>query len=561
MNALAAGWAVGSADGHGFAMIALPRSLVKVAAEVLSARMSRSLRSTDSGEAAQHQALARLTGRMAATKVWCAAGLQAGLDDQMFRARIPLRTYEAFAPFIERAKRGEPDVLWPGRCSYFATSSGTSAGPAKYLPVTEDMLAHFRRTERDALLYYLARVGHTDVLRGRHLFLGGSTVLTRIDEKRADSAAAGDFAGIAASQLPRWARKHLYEPGEEIGQINDWSAKVEAIAKRTLPRDITLIEGIPSWVLIVAEAVRREAAGGKPSSLPLKAVWPHLECLVHFGVPVTPFAAELRAVLGSPMNLHEIYPAPEGFIAAQDVDSAAGLRLMTDAGLYFEFLPMALFDESNLSNLGQRAVPVEGVEAGIDYALLLTTPAGLCRHIIGDVVRFVSTKPPRLIYVGRTRLRLSAFGENVIEKEVTETLLAVCQHHRWNIVNLHVAPVLAGTLTGQMRGCHEWWIELKVPMVETPTANVLGPELDSELMRRNDDYAAKRKERSLGPPSVRLVMPGVFEQWMKKHDRWGGQNKMPRCRSDRLVADQLAELSRFYIEAPPPYAVRRGPER
>ena len=311
-------------------------------------------------------------------------------------------------------------------------------------------------------------------------------------------------------------------------------------------------------MLILAEAVRREAAGGKASSVPLKAVWPRLECFVHSGVPVAPFVAELRAVFGSPINFHEVYPAPEGFIAAQDADASSGLRLMTDAGLYFEFLPMAVFDEGNLANLGQRAVPIEGVEAGIDYALLLTTPAGMCRHIIGDVVRFVSTRPPRLIYVGRTRLRLSAFGEHVIEKELTETLLAVCQHHGWSIVNFHVAPVLASTLTGQTRGCHEWWIELKVPMVETPTANVLGPELDLELMRRNDDYAAKRKGRSLEPPSVRLVMPGVFEQWMKKNGRWGGQNKMPRCRSDRLVADQLADLSRFYIEARPPYVVRRG---
>ena len=173
-------------------------------------------------------------------------------------------------------------------------------------------------------------------------------------------------------------------------------------------------------------------------------------------------------------------------------------------------------------------------------------------------MRFVSTDVPRLIYVGRTSLQLSAFGEHVIEKELTDTLTLVCQRHGWSIANFHVAPVFASTLTGQMRGCHEWWIELKTPTVETPTANVIGPELDIELMRRSDDYAAKRKGRGLETPAVRLVMPGVFEQWMKKNGRWGGQHKMPRCRSDRQVADQLAELARFYIEAPPPYVVRRG---
>jgi hypothetical protein len=231
---------------------------------------------------------------------------------------------------------------------------------------------------------------------------------------------------------------------------------------------------------------------------------------------------------------------------------------MTAAGLFFEFLPMTVFDEGNATNLGPSAVPLEGVRAGVNYALLLTTPAGLCRYVIGDVVRFKSTDVPRLIYVGRTGLQLTAFGEHVIEQEVTDALLAVCQRHGWTIVNFHVAPVFANTLTGQMRGCHEWWIELKVPTTETPTANLMCPELDAEIRRRNHDYEAKRAGRSLEPPTVRLVMPGVFEQWMKQQGRWDGQSKMPRCRSDRLVADQLAELSRFYVEKPPSHVVRRG---
>jgi hypothetical protein len=539
-------------------MIVPPRSLVKLAAGILSARTARWRDRADSGQAAQQRTLAILAARLAATEAGRTAGIQAGFVDQAFRTRVPLRTYEAFAPYIERMKRGEPNVLWPGRCEYFAVSSGTTAGPTKYLPVTSDMLEHFRKAGRDSVLYYTARVGDTDVLRGRHLFLGGSTTLTRIDEKRSDSALAGDLSGIAARNMPNWVQKHFYEPGAEIAQISDWPAKIQAIAERTKDRDITLLAGIPGWILILAEAVRRETSGGKGSAVPLKTVWPHLECFIHGGVPIAPFVSELRAAIGPQVNFHEVYPASEGFIAAQDIDSASGLRLMTDAGLYFEFLPMSVFDEGNLDNLGPRAVPIEGVETGVDYALVLTTPAGLCRYIIGDVVRFMSTRPPRLIYVGRTRLQLSAFGEHVIEKELTDTLTVVCQRHGWSIVNFHVAPVFASTLTGQMRGCHEWWIELKVPTIETPTANVMGPELDLELGRRNDDYAAKRKGRGLEPPSVRLVMPGVFEQWMKKNGRWGGQNKMPRCRSDRQIADQLAELSRFYIEAPPTYVVRRS---
>jgi GH3 auxin-responsive promoter len=539
-------------------MIAPPRGLVNFAAELLSARMARRLRRADPGYAAQRNALAGLTGRMAATSAGRAAGIEAGMPYESFRARVAPRAYEAFVPYVERMKRGEPDVLWPGRCAFFAVSSGTTAGPTKYLPVTEAMLAHFRKAALESLLYYTARVGHTGVFLGRHLFLGGSTLLSPIEEAKPHVAYAGDLSGITALNLPGWAEKHFYEPGPDIAQMSDWPAKLQAIAERTLRCDITLLAGIPSWVLPLADAVRARGARGKASALYLKALWPNLECFVHCGVPVAPFANELRAALGTEVNFHEVYPASEGFIAAQDADTISGLRLMTAAGLYFEFLPMTVLDEANLANLGPSVVPLEGVKTGVNYALLLTTPAGLCRYVIGDVVRFISTDVPRLIYVGRTSLQLGAFGEHVIEKEVTDALLAVCQRHGWTIVNFHVAPVFANTLTGQMRGRHEWWIELKVPTVETPTANVIGPELDAEIRRRNDDYEARRAGRGLEPPTVRLVMPGVFEQWMKQNSRWGGQHKMPRCRSDRLVADQLAELSRFYVEKPPPYVVRPG---
>lgn len=539
-------------------MIAPPRGLVNFAAGLLSARTARRLRRIDPGYAAQGSALNTLTARMALTSAGRAAGIEAGMPYETFRARVAPRSYEAFAPYIERMKRGESDVLWPGRCPFFAVSAGTTSGQPKYLPVTEAMLAHFRQATLESLLYYTARVGHTGVFLGRHLFLGGSTLLSPIEQAKPHLAFAGSLSGIATLNLPRWAEKHLYEPGPAVAQLTDWPAKLQAIAERTLRCDITLIAGIPNWVLPLADAVRARAARGKASALHLKALWPNLECLVHGGAPVAPFANELRAALGTEVNFHEVYPAAEGFIAAQDADTIGGLRLMTAAGLHFEFLPMTVFDEPSLANLGPSAVPLEGVKTGVNYALLLTTPAGLCRYLIGDVVRFKSTDVPRLVYVGRTSLQLCAFGEQVIEQEVTEALLAVCQRHGWTIVSFHVAPVFANTLTGQLRGCHEWWIELKVPTVETPTANVISPELDAELRRRNDNYEAKRAGRSLEPPTVRLVMPGVFEQWMKQNGRWGGQHKMPRCRSDRLVADQLAELSRFYVEKPSPHVVRPG---
>jgi len=228
----------------------------------------------------------------------------------------------------------------------------------------------------------------------------------------------------------------------------------------------------------VAEALRARARSHQRPISQLQELWPNLECLVHSGMPLGPFADELRQVLGPAVKFHEIYTAAEGFIAAQDTESSRGLRLMADTGLFFEFLPMRDYDEARLAGLGAKAVPLEGVKPGVDYALLVTTPAGLCRYALGDVVRFLTTKPPRLIYVGRTRLQLRAFGENVSEKEITDVLTGVCARHGWQIVNFHAAPIFASSLTGQTRGRHEWWVELKPGTIETPTGPVLAAELD-----------------------------------------------------------------------------------
>ncbi len=486
-----------------------------------------------------------LIPRLAGGWVWAGAGVEEGMGYQAFREKVQLQTYETLAPHIELMKRGDDGVLWPGTCQLYAVSSGTTAGRTKYIPVTEPMLAHFRKAGLNSILWYTARIGKSDIFQGRHLFLGGSTSLVPIPESEPFEAYSGDLSGIAALNMPGWIERHLYEPGAEIAQIADWPSKIDAITERAMGVDITLLAGIPSWVLILAEAMRTRASQGSPRIADLQGYWPNLECYVHGGVPVTPFQDELRSVLGPNVNFHEVYPASEAFVAAQDAEAAAGLRLMTNVGVFYEFLPMSDYDEARLPTLGGRTVPLSGVSAGVDYALVITTPAGLARYVIGDIVRFESVKPPRLVYVGRTRLQLSAFGEHVIEKEITDALMNVCRRNGWSITNFHVAPIFASSSTGRVRGRHEWWVELKAGTILTPTGPVMAVELDQELRRMNEDYDAKREGGALDPPFVRLVMPGVFEHWMRHHGKWGGQNKMPRCRSDRIIADELGGALQF----------------
>ena len=530
-------------------MFSPTRSLLNVGVSFLTTRTARKLQDGQDSIPAQERTLRNLCSQLATTVYGRLHGIERGMSYAQFQARVPLQTYEGLSPFIERMKAGEPNLLWPGSCQFYAVSSGTTAGRTKYLPITEAMLEHFRKAGLDSLLYYTARVGHSGVFRGKHLFLGGSTTLTQLEESKNQAAFAGDLSGITALNLPGWVEKHLYEPGKSIAQVADWPAKLEAIAARTWNRDITLLAGIPSWMLILAETVKARASSPHHKPANLQAVWPNLECLIHGGVPVGPYLEELRTHIGPSVNFHEVYPASEGFIATQDAESALGLRLMTDVGLFFEFLPLKDYQPDNLQNLGERTVPLAGVRAGVDYVLVLSTPAGLTRYVIGDVVRFISTDIPRLVYVGRTALQLSAFGEHVIEKELTDSLIAVCQRHGWSIVNFHVAPLFSDSTSGQSRGRHEWWVELKPNTTETPTGPVIAVELDVELKRRNDDYEAKRNGGGLAAPDVKLVMPGVFEQWLRSKGKWGGQNKTPRCRSDREVADGLAQVARFHSEA------------
>lgn len=532
--------------------------MVKFAADLMTTSMAWRLRRSPHADAGQRRALAMLLSRLARTDRGRKLGIEPGMRYERFRDRVPLSTPESLAPDVERMMRGEPDVLWPGRCALFATSAGTTDGRPRHLPVTDELTAHFRRAGRDALLYYTARVGHTSVLSGRHLFLGGSTRLVSADESEPATALTGNLSGIAARLLPQWAREQLFEPDFAIARLSDWNLRLQAIIARARHRDITLVAGAPRWILNFCAALRAETGNDDGPAATLQSIWPNLECVVHGGASIEPYIDELRTVVGPNASFHEIYSAPEGFIAAQDGDAGQGLRLMAAAGLYFEFLPMTSFAEENLAQIGPQAVPLEGVQPGVDYALLVTTPAGLCRHVVGDVVRFISTDVPRLVYVGRTRLRLNAAGEQVSERELTHALTAVCRRHGWTMTDFHVAPLIAGMLTGQRRRAHEWWIELKVPTIETPTANVISPELDAALTQANNGYADRRLARILQPPVVRLVMPGVFEQWMRTTGRWDGLQKMPRCRSDRLIADQLVELSRFYAGSRPPYFVRQA---
>ncbi|HVT72227.1 MAG TPA: GH3 auxin-responsive promoter family protein [Lacunisphaera sp.] len=527
-------------------MTLAPRFLVNFWAGWRVARFSRRLGDKEHDAKAQAAAFARLLARIAPTEFGRGHSLAADTPYARFRERVPPRLHDYFAPLVARMAAGEANVLAPGRCPFFVETAGTTGAAPKLLPVTDAMLAHYRRGLCAALFLHAARVGHTGVFLGRHLHAGASTALTEDH-----GAYRTSLDGMFALCLSPWAEANLYAPPAAVARLPAGPEKLRQIAGTMLPRDVTLVGGTPAEVCALAEAVC--AAAGPERAAHLQAVWPNLECFLFTGAPLGLFADTLRATLGPTVGFQEIYAAAEGVIAAQDDHGAAGLRLLAGAGLFFEFLPLRLFHADTLAHAGTDCVPLSEVQLNVDYVLVLTTPAGLCRHVPGDIVRFHSLKPPRLQFVGRTQLQLNAAGERVTERELLDTLLAVCAHNGWQPVGLHVAPYSRRVAAGRSLNCHEWWLELRTHTTRTPTANVLGPAFDAELARRNPDYAARRSAHSLDQPSIRLVIPGVFDQWAQARRQEGGAGKLPLCRADRLVADQLAALTKFHQETMSPY--------
>ncbi|HVZ63833.1 MAG TPA: GH3 auxin-responsive promoter family protein [Lacunisphaera sp.] len=529
-------------------MTLAPRFLVNFWAGWRVAQFSRRLRDRDHDATAQAGAFARLMARTARTEFGRAHSLAADTPYARFRERVPPRLHDHFAPLVARMAAGEAHVLAPGRCNFFVETAGTTGATPKLLPVTDAMLAHYRRGLCAALFFHAARVGHTGVFLGRHLHAGASTAVTE-DQGTYRTSLDGMFALC----LSPWAEANLYAPPPAIARLPAGPEKQEQMARAMIPRDVTLIGGTPAEVCALAEAVCAAASAGAQRAAHLQAVWPNLECFTFTGAPLGLLAEALRATLGPTVAFQEIYAAAEGVIAAQDDHGSAGLRLLADAGVFFEFLPLRLFHEETLAHAGSDCVPLAEVQVNVDYVLVLTTPAGLCRYVPGDIVRFQSLTPPRLQFVGRTQLQLNAASERVTERELLDTLLAVCTRNGWQPVGLHVAPYRRRIAAGRNLNCHEWWLELRPLTTRTPTANVLGPQFDAELARRNPDYAARRAAHVLDQPSIRLVIPGVFAQWAQARQKEGGAGKLPLCRADRLVADQLAALTKFHQETMSPY--------
>lgn len=476
---------------------------------------------------AQRQVLGRLLRRAADTRFGRDHGFRGIGSVGAYQRAVPLRTFDAF--WAEYWSHGFPvlrNATWPGLVPHFAQSSGTTGGPAKRIPVSRGMARSNTGAAFDTMAFHLAARPQSRVFGGLNFLLGGSTGLERL----APGVTAGDLSGIAAARMPGWARSRAFPP-RRLALIEDWEQKIAALAPASLGQDIRSLSGTPSWMLLFFDQLAA-LRPGRPRRL--AEYYPNLDLLVHGGVSFTPYRDSMAAWLdGSHAETREVYAASEGFIAAADCGDGEGLRLMLDRGLFHEFVPPADLGSPNPDRrwLGTA-------ELGREYALVLSSNAGLWSYVVGDTVTLMERNPPRVLVTGRTAYTLSAFGEHLIGQELDAATTEAAQAVASTLTDYAAGAVFSD---GSSRGGHVFVVELTVAP-PPGAASRFAAVLDAALVRLNADYAAHRSGGfGMAPPDVRLVSPGTFAAWMRTRGKLGGQNKVPRVINDpALLAGLLA---------------------
>ncbi len=434
-----------------------------------------------------------------------------------FKRQVPIWDYETLRVYIERIKAGEENVLWKGKPAYFAKSSGTISG-VKYIPITKDSVPNHIDTARNALLMYIAQTGKTDFVNGKMIFLSGSPEL-----ESTNGILTGRLSGIVNHHVPRYIKANQL-PSYETNCIDDWERKVEKIVEETMNENMTLISGIPPWVQMYFDKLLEKT--GKQT---IKEIFPNLQLLVYGGVNFEPYRAKLFATIGEEISSIETYPASEGFIAFQDSQNEDGLLLNVDSGIFFEFVPAEEIFSNNPTRL-----QLKNIEVGVNYALILTTNAGLWAYNIGDTIKFVSKDPYRIVITGRTSHFISAFGEHVIAEEVEYALITAAHEDGLRVIEFTVAPQV--NPVGNELPFHEWLIEFENPPEDI---EAFRKKVDALLRQKNIYYDDLIKGNILQPLKITVLQKHAFRNYMKSIGKLGGQNKVARLSNERNIADML----------------------
>ncbi|VXC28623.1 MULTISPECIES: GH3 auxin-responsive promoter family protein [Chryseobacterium] len=432
-----------------------------------------------------------------------------------FQGKVPVADYEDLKPYIEKVKRGQKDILWIETPEYFAKTSGTTSG-SKYIPISKEGMPFQVKGAQSALFHYIAKKNNADFVGGKMIFLQGSPELEEVFGVK-----TGRLSGIVAHHIPNYLQKNRL-PSWETNMMEDWEAKVDKIVEETEKENMTLISGIPPWLIMYFEKLIEK--NGKK----IKQIFPNLQLIVTGGVNYEPYREKMEELLGGKVDIVQTFPASEGFFAFQDDYTKEGLLLLTNHGIFYEFIPLEQYGKPNAQRL-----TLKDIELNKDYALILTTNSGLWAYSIGDVVRFIDKNPHRILVSGRTKHFTSAFGEHVIAFEVEEAIKATVEKFPAQITEFHLAPEVNPE---EGLPYHEWFIEFEK---EPENLNVFKNELDDQLRKRNTYYDDLISGNILQKLHISTLQKNAFQEYAKSEGKLGGQNKIPRLANDRKIADLL----------------------
>lgn len=438
-----------------------------------------------------------------------------------FIDRVPIRDYELLKPYVERVVAGEENILWKGKPLYFAKTSGTTSG-SKYIPITKESMPSHIESARNAILLYIHETGNSNFVDGKMIFLQGSPIM-----KSENGIKLGRLSGIVAHYVPKYLQKNRM-PSWETNCIEDWETKVDAIVEETLPENMTVISGIPSWVQMYFEKIQKRT-GKKVGD-----VFKNFNLFIFGGVNYEPYRAKFEKLIGRKVDSIELFPASEGFFAYQDKQGEKGMLLQLNSGIFYEFIKADEF-----FNETPKRITLKDVVVGVNYVMIISTNAGLWAYNIGDTVEFTSMTPYRIIVSGRIKHFISAFGEHVIGKEVEQALMEATAHSDVRVTEFTVAPQIN---PDSGLPYHEWFIEF-----ENPPKNIsdFSQKIDESLQKQNSYYFDLIQGHVLQQLKITQVNKDGFQDYMKSIGKLGGQNKIPRLSNDRAIVDALP-LSSLY---------------
>ena len=441
-----------------------------------------------------------------------------------FKKQVPLQEYDDIKPYIERLRKGERNLLWPGEIKWFAKSSGTTSDKSKFIPVSQEAIdeSHFRGG-KDVMYFNEYLYPENRVLKGKSLIIGGSHKINNFSNE----SYFGDLSAILIENIPFYA-EFLRTPKAAIALLENWEEKLERMAKATIKENVTNISGVPSWTLVLFKRIL-EITGKKN----IMEVWPNLELFIHGGVSFTPYISQYEHYIQNPdMHYMETYNASEGFFGIQDDPKDKAMLLMLDYGIFYEFIPMSEFGTPNAPTL-----QIDEVKTGVNYAMVISTNGGLWRYIIGDTIKFTQTYPHKFLITGRTRHFINAFGEELIVDNAEKALHVACAKTNAEINEYTAAPIY---MDREKQGAHEWLIEFEKEPKDLAYFTYV---LDEALKSTNSDYEAKRfNNYTLDMPKVHIIKKGTFHKWLESKGKLGGQHKIPRLSNHRKFVDEILKM-------------------